>query len=82
MTMAEAKIVLAPHGAGIANIMFCDRTTLLELLGTKKRKATFFVMAKALDHDYGFLLCDNDGEDIIVDVDKLERLFGSIETTA
>jgi len=82
MTMAEAKIVLAPHGAGIVNIMFCDHTTLLELLGTKKRKATFFVMTKALGHDYGFLLCDNDGKDIIVDVDKLDTLFRSIESNA
>lgn len=79
MTMTHAEVILAPHGAGLANMIYSEDATILELLGNRKRKATFFVMAKALGHDYGFLLCNNAGDDIVVDIKKLEELLGSAD---
>jgi len=69
--ISDADVVVGPHGAGFVNVLFGDDLTVLELLGPEKRKATFYLFSKSLGHDYGFLLCDRDGDGLRVDVSEL-----------
>jgi hypothetical protein len=71
---AEAELIVAPHGAGLTNIVYADEAAVVELFGDKKA-ASFARLAKLLGHDYTYLDCDERGVDIVVDPTKLERML-------
>jgi hypothetical protein len=50
---SEARVVLAAHGAGLANLMFCEPGgALLEVLPTDLQKSTYRMLARQTGLDY------------------------------
>lgn len=54
----DAEIVVAPHGAGLANLLFAPHTRVLELFGTRCVSPHFAMLSAALGHPYA-CLCRN-----------------------
>lgn len=71
----QAEVIVAPHGAGLANIIFAaGRPTVVELFGQKI--SHFHTTAiQGLGFDYRALICEPVGDDMLVDVDALLRLL-------
>ncbi len=74
---SEADIVVAPHGAGLINMIFADKTVVVELF-PEWVKPTFFLLASNLGHDYGCIKCQQENRDIVVDLDSLEKLINKV----
>ncbi len=70
----NADTVVAPHGAGLANIVYSDSTTIIELFGDTK-KTTFYRLAQLLDHDYHYFHNPSHNSDLIVDINKLKNIL-------
>jgi hypothetical protein len=67
---ADAELIVGPHGAGFANLLYAKDTAVLELFG-KKTPTTFVRLADALDLPYTRLRCRSTHVDLTVDVDSL-----------
>jgi capsular polysaccharide biosynthesis protein len=53
-TLAEAKIVIGAHGAGLANMAFAPRSaTLIELFPEKSVNGCYYTLANTLGQTYG-----------------------------
>jgi len=51
--MAETQVLLAPHGAGLTNMLFCSAgTQIVELADLSFPNPNFYALAAALGHDY------------------------------
>lgn len=74
---SNAEIVVSPHGAGLANIVYSDSTSIIELFGETK-KTTFYRLAALLDHDYHSFHNRTKYGDIIVDAEQLEQHLDNI----
>jgi hypothetical protein len=54
---ANAEVVVAPHGAGLANLLFAPATTrVIELFSPRYINPCFFSMSLVLRHDYSCLI--------------------------
>ena len=67
---AEAELIVGPHGAGFANLLYASDAAVVELFG-KKTPTTFVRLADALDLPYARLRCRSTHVDLTVDVDSL-----------
>lgn len=74
---SNAELVVAPHGAGLTNILYGDDLTVLELFGNKT-VATFDRIAENMSHNYYYLQCEQDGLDIRVNARKLDETLQDI----
>lgn len=75
---ANADLIVSPHGAGLANIVFCDNeTTLIELFGDEKR-TSYYRISSIIDIEYNCLSGESSNTDIIVNVPKLINLLDSV----
>lgn len=80
---SQAEIVVAPHGSGLANIVFAQNLSVIELFGSSGVPC-FLVLAKALGFQYGCLTSDRNNNwrnhhaekynGIMVDIPKLQAL--------
>lgn len=70
----SADAIVAPHGAGLVNMIFASDCRVVELAPDPLRP-TFFMLAETMGFDYSFLHCESDGRDITVDTAELEGLF-------
>jgi len=85
---SQAEMVVAAHGAGLANIMFAQNLKVIELFGAYGT-AAYFVLSKALGFDYGCLVSDPNGKnqvserytDMTVDIAKLRALIADMLST-
>jgi hypothetical protein len=80
---AQARAIVAPHGAGLANIAFCQPgTTVIEIVSPDRLWPTYRAVAARRGLDYGFVLGDqsdpslNKG-DFRLDTGKLTALLGT-----
>ncbi len=48
----NAELVVAPHGAGLTNILFCFKTTILEIHPANIIKPHYFMLSKSLGFNY------------------------------
>jgi len=71
---SNAEIVLAPHGAGLTNVIFGTDLSVVELFGPKKN-TTFYRLSDLCGHEYRSLECPSDGLDIDVDLDILQMIL-------
>ncbi|MEG4345016.1 glycosyltransferase family 61 protein [Microcoleus sp. A003_D6] len=71
---AQAKIIVAPHGAGLTNMIFSQRATIIEIFG-QKISHFFYTIAQGLGFNYGCLFCEANNENIIVDCEQLSKLI-------
>jgi len=78
----NADTIIAPHGAGIVNIVYCSKKfSFLEIFPENYFDSSFRILAQLLDCDYNFLIgtCqsatinDPQKEDIYVNCQKLEK---------
>ena len=54
--MARTRVLLAPHGAGLTNMLFCaPGTTVIEIADPAYPNPNFYAMAAALGHRYGLV---------------------------
>lgn len=85
--MKSAEIIVAPHGSGLTNLVFCDPGTIvIEIFPTELMDALYFAMSNAFDLQYyclfgkGYLSHKyhdlNDRKaDIWVEIDQLEEIL-------
>ena len=82
---AQAKVIVAPHGAGLTNLIFADNPIILELFGAYVGRE-FANLARGMGFKYGCLGCPSprgevrqkDG-DMVVNVNELLDLLGEME---
>lgn len=75
----SADLIVSPHGAGLANLVYAHSPTVVELFGHKE-KTTFYRLSKLMGFEYHAMFCDHDRKDIIVNVDRLESRIRSVIT--
>ncbi|GEM_PF-1633157 len=69
----RARMVVAPHGAGLFNIVFSDALHLLEIT-SRVITPTFFFLAMSLGHDYQYLYpCEAAAPDEMPDITQSRR---------
>ncbi|WP_440989450.1 glycosyltransferase family 61 protein [Haloarchaeobius baliensis] len=73
----DAEVVVAPHGAGLTNLVFGSELTVVSLFGDDHHPV-YYAMAEQLDHEFACLVCEADGEDLRVDPDRLRELFDAV----
>lgn len=75
----NAEVVVSPHGAGLANIVYADEPVIVELFGSRK-KTTFYRLAEILDHEYHHVCGQDHVADIVIDPEELlETLQATLE---
>lgn len=52
----DAEAVIAPHGAGLSNLIFSSKINVLELFPTQKIIPHYYYLCKALNHCYHYSL--------------------------
>jgi len=68
-TMQQAEIVVAPHGAAITNVLFCNPGThVVEIADLSFPNPNFYALASAMGHHYWILNAEGVG-----DVHPLEK---------
>jgi capsular polysaccharide biosynthesis protein len=70
---SNVEVVVAPHGAGLTNMLYGNDITVIELFGNMR--ATYYRMAEMLGFEYMYVLCDKQGTDMIVGVSELRQLL-------
>ncbi len=68
----DADVVVGAHGAGLADIIFCTDTSVVELFGARV-KHPYREIASELGLDYRAVHCEPVSTDIRVDTQALER---------
>lgn len=56
----DAEIVIGAHGAGLANLVFSDQVSVLEMHPRKFFTPTYYYLCKSLGHDYHHWCADID----------------------
>jgi capsular polysaccharide biosynthesis protein len=73
---AQAEFVIAPHGAGLTNIIWSQNAAIVELFGPLSHvRPDYFQLARANELQYGFLMCDFTEKDIVVNLPNLLSLL-------
>jgi hypothetical protein len=80
----EAEWVIAPHGAGLSNLLFCQTgTKIIEISPDVEFRPFFWQIADRLELSFGLLPCPtSDGSfngNLVVDMDRLGSLFRTLE---
>ncbi|MBC9783735.1 glycosyltransferase family 61 protein [Heliobacterium chlorum] len=85
---SKAEIIVAPHGAGLANLVFCEPgARVLELMGPKYINVMFWGLSSLIPLEYRYLIGEGDEPpaeinpftsgnylaDFTVDIDKVDR---------
>jgi hypothetical protein len=74
----NAEVIVAPHGAGLTDILFCDTDcAILELFGSQKTQA-YEQLAEILDLEYHRMDCQPDGTDMVVNTMRLRQNLNKI----
>ena len=68
---SQAKIIVAPHGAGLANMIFSQNPVVIELFSSTM-SLVFFALAKGLGFQYDCLNCQPED---VTDKPKRERNY-------
>ncbi len=83
----SAEFIITPHGAGMANLLFCEPgTKVIEFMPAVELRPFFWMMSEKLDLVHGMQFCDSVGEQnfqaaISVDIGKLQALLRMFYTT-
>jgi len=55
----DAEMVVAPHGAGLVNLLFAEKAKVLELFSGPLIRPHYYFLSKARGHDYSCLTAKN-----------------------
>jgi capsular polysaccharide biosynthesis protein len=62
--MQEAAVIVAPHGAGLTNMMFCaPGTHVVEIADLGFPNPNFYALASAMDHEYWLVPAEGIGDE-------------------
>lgn len=88
---SSAKVIVAAHGAGLANLAFCkEGTALIELFAPGYIKPTYQVISKKAGIDYTYMICEaasqtkpstiKEGmnQNMLVDVEEVSRQLAGV----
>jgi glycosyltransferase involved in cell wall biosynthesis len=81
----SAEFVISPHGAGLANLLFCEPgTKVIEFMPAVEMRPFFWLISEKLDLVHGVQFCapaEGQGFQAAVDVDigKLEALYRMVD---
>lgn len=76
---AEAEYVVAPHGAGLANIVFANDLHVLELMPAEDVRRGFFALTSELGHTYDYIICEQEDQNMRIDTDRVLSKIESID---
>ena len=78
----KAEVVVGPHGAGLANLLFATDATVLELQPSTTVATHFYFLCKRLGHSYHYLTHDAEAidDDFRVDPDIVASTVASLLT--
>jgi capsular polysaccharide biosynthesis protein len=81
----SASVVVAPHGAGLTNLVFCKaRTKILEIIHPKVINLMFWTIASHRDLDYYYFFANGElaepGGEVFLNSDDLEIDLNAMET--
>ena len=94
---ANAEIIVAPHGSGLTNIVFCSPDTkIVELFSPNYQRTDYWMISQHLELQHYYLVGENFEclslrnlmyqnsltEDILVNVSSLELILNYISTTS
>jgi hypothetical protein len=85
----SAKVIIGPHGAGWANLVFCEPgTTAVELFANEYIIPVYYDLANKAGVTYEYMVCESDASaenvkqgmrlNIIVDVNRLKPMLETI----
>ncbi|MFT6301589.1 MAG: hypothetical protein ACJAY2_000770 [Pseudomonadales bacterium] len=90
----NADVIVSPHGASLANTIFCENVTLVEIFNQNYGTPTFYLIAKLLGFEYQHILGTNpllsseekqrvglanlQYEDMEVDLEKMEQCLRKV----
>ena len=84
---SQARMVVAPHGAGLTNMIFAQNLAVIELFGSFMQPC-YFLLAKGLGFQYGFLKGQSPRTEVrlqdgnmIVNTNKLLKLISTMQGT-
>jgi capsular polysaccharide biosynthesis protein len=85
---SSAKVIVSAHGAGLANLAFCQRgTRLIELFAAEYIKPTYQMISKRVGIDYSYIICGSilskqrmaikkaRNQNIFVDLNEISFIF-------
>lgn len=79
--LANAELVVGPHGSGLTNMIFSKAPKIVEIFGSKL-EASFFYLSSGLGFKHGCMICNSpeaqgtqQKNDIYVDIDRLVALI-------
>jgi hypothetical protein len=78
----DATCVVAPHGAGLTNLLFAESAEVIELHPSASVMPHYYFMARAMGHRYHGLSANAAGRDssFEVDIGALARVLDGIES--
>jgi glycosyltransferase involved in cell wall biosynthesis len=84
----SAEFIVSPHGAGLANLLFCEPgTKVIELMPSVEMRPFFWLISEKLDLVHGLQFCATVGRQgfqaaISVDIGKLQALIRLLDGTS
>jgi len=81
----SAEFIISPHGAGLANLLFCEPgTKVIELMPSTEMRPFFWLISRKLDLVHGMQFCSSTPDQgfqggVTVDIDKLEALIDKVD---
>ncbi len=84
--VSDAEVLLSPHGAGLANMLFAEDPTIVELFAETLVRPSYYLLSGMLGFEYEPIVvepADHDPhDDLLVDPDELfDRLEGIVGTS-
>ncbi|QNF34195.1 glycosyltransferase family 61 protein [Adhaeribacter swui] len=73
----QAAIVVAPHGAGLTNLLFSEQCSVMELHPVNIIKPHYFLAAKALNFNYDYVLGSNADNNLDFEV-RVEQVLAVV----
>ncbi|MEQ9424502.1 MAG: glycosyltransferase family 61 protein [Cyclobacteriaceae bacterium] len=77
----NAKLIIAPHGAGLTNVMFTTKASIIEFFpsGWTYNRSIIYQLANLLGHTYSFNVIESVNSELDMHLDKqtLEKLIES-----
>jgi hypothetical protein len=75
----RAKIIIAPHGAALTNMVFApENVQIIELFPENYINGCFWALANVCKYNYAFLIGSSEGADFRISLDKLKALLEKV----
>ncbi|NHN46479.1 glycosyltransferase family 61 protein [Halostella sp. JP-L12] len=72
---SQADTIVAPHGAGLTDLIYSDEVSVIELLRGNSNTRVYYSLSKQHGFWYGCLHCHSVGPDLRVNVRDLEQMI-------